>query len=223
MIASSLSKALVWGRGRALRAMADALPTGVIFQHGDRRSRAIALTFDDGPGPRSGEYLEVLDRLAVNATFFVIGERCAPHAGALAEMARRGHEIAGHGWSHTPFPKLGSAAIERELAMTAAVLPPPLGAWRLVRPPYGRMTPRSLAASAMSGYTSAMWSFDPLDWQASSAADVVAAISPAKLTGGDIVLLHEERTATLEALPTVVGRVRDAGFELVTVSEMLRR
>src|SRR6185295_18637783 len=97
---SSLSKALLWGRGRALRVMADALPASVVFQHGDRRSRAIALTFDDGPGPLSGKYLDVLDGLGVKATFFVIGEKCAPHAGVLADMGRRGHEVAGHGWSH---------------------------------------------------------------------------------------------------------------------------
>lgn len=213
---------LVKTRGRALRVLADTLPERVVFQHGPRRSRAIALTFDDGPGPMTAEYLDVLDAAGAKATFFVIGNRCEAHAEALAETARRGHEVAGHGWSHTPFTKLATDALAIELEKTAAVLPSLHGPSRMVRPPYGRMTPRSLFASYRAGFSSAMWSFDPLDWAARSAEEVVASVDPSKLQGGDIVLLHEERRATLDALPAMIDRIQKAGLELVTVSDLVR-
>lgn len=211
----------MWARGRALRAMANTLPGSVVFQHGPRSSRRIALTFDDGPGPLTSAYLEALERASARASFFLIGEKCPGHEREIAAATERGHDVAGHGWSHTAFPELTRRAIEDELARTQAHLPPSRGGTRMVRPPFGRMTPRSLLASFQAGYTSAMWSFDPLDWQATSANEVVRAVDPAKLEAGDILLLHEERRATLEALPTIIARLRDAGFELVSVSQLL--
>ena len=85
------------------------------------------------------------------------------------------------------------------------------------------MTPRSLLRTYRAGYASAMWSFDPLDYTRESAADVAAAVDPAKLENGDIVLLHEERRTTLEAMPEIASRLHDAGFELVTITELMRQ
>jgi peptidoglycan/xylan/chitin deacetylase (PgdA/CDA1 family) len=167
------------------------------------------------------EYLDVLGKAGVRATFFVIGSRCGDHSTALAETARRGHDVAGHGWSHTPFTQLSTTALESELAKTSSLLPSTRGRARMVRPPFGRMTPRSLFGSYRAGYASAMWSFDPLDWQATTTNDVVRAVDPSKLRGGDIVLLHEERRNTLDALPEMIRRVQDAGFELVTLSDLV--
>jgi peptidoglycan/xylan/chitin deacetylase (PgdA/CDA1 family) len=220
---SAFARAFVKTRGRALRVLADTLPSSVVFQHGTRKKRRVALTFDDGPGPYSEELLDVLDRAKARATFFVIGDECQGRSKVLEEMVRRGHDVAGHGWSHTRFPQLDRATLESELARTASLLPASSPARAIVRPPYGTMTPRSLLHTYRAGYASAMWSFDPLDYTRESAADVAAAVDPAKLENGDIVLLHEERRTTLEAMPEIASRLHDAGFELVTVTELMRQ
>jgi hypothetical protein len=67
-----------------------------------------------------------------------------------------------------------------------------------------------------------MWSFDPLDYTRQSAAELVEAVDPAKLQNGDIILLHEERKTTLDAIPEMVERLRGAAFEIVPVTEILR-
>lgn len=216
-----LARAMVKGRGRALRTVADMLPSSIVFQHGARSARRVALTFDDGPGPMTEEFLQVLERAKARVTFFVIGDECEGYARQLTDMARFGHDVCGHGWSHTRFSQLGPGVLESELARTDALLPSTPGRW-VVRPPYGTMTPKSLLRTFRAGYASAMWSFDPLDYTRQTAQELVSVIDPGKLRNGDIVLLHEERRTTLEALPEMIARLRGAGFELVTVTEILR-
>jgi peptidoglycan/xylan/chitin deacetylase (PgdA/CDA1 family) len=88
-------------RGAALRI----LPRAVLFANGQREParQRIALTFDDGPDTMSPRYLEVLARLGVRATFFLVGENAARAPGMVREYVRRGHEVGAHGWSHEVF------------------------------------------------------------------------------------------------------------------------
>jgi peptidoglycan/xylan/chitin deacetylase (PgdA/CDA1 family) len=137
-------------------------------------------------------------------------------------MARAGHEVCGHGFTHTEFPRLGARALADELERTAALLPRP-SRRPMVRPPRGVVTPRSLLRCVRAGYTSAMWSLDPLDWAAKSADEVVGKVAAERVTAGEIVLLHEGKPFTLEALPRVLDNLQHAGFELVTVSELVGR
>ncbi|MEI7893028.1 MAG: polysaccharide deacetylase family protein [Myxococcales bacterium] len=207
-------------RGKLLRAVADLLPSSIMFQHGPRASRRLALTFDDGPGAHTRELLDVLDGAGVRATFFVIGRACEAYPAELAAIAERGHELAGHGYSHTAFPRLSASELADELSKTSRQLPS--GAPRFVRPPRGQVTPRTVLRCRRLGYALAMWSVDPLDWQAGAPEEVVEAVGRSPLRGGDIVLLHEERPHTRAALPELVRRLRLAGFELGTVTEVLR-
>lgn len=62
----------------------------------------LALTFDDGPDPVSTlAFLDALDSLRWRATFFMLGEMAAAHPDVAKEVARRGHEVAVHGYAHS--------------------------------------------------------------------------------------------------------------------------
>jgi peptidoglycan/xylan/chitin deacetylase (PgdA/CDA1 family) len=210
-------------RGFALRmAATHLLPVEVMFLRGPATRKQVALTFDDGPHELTNEYLTVLDRARARATFFLVGRACTERPAAVEAIAQAGHEIAGHGFTHTEFPQLGSDALRSELDRTAALLPPPPAGRALVRPPRGVVTPRSLLACFRAGYTSAMWSFDTLDWSATRAEDVLARIEGQRIEAGEIILMHEGRGTTLEALPRVLARLQGDGFELVTVGELMR-
>jgi peptidoglycan/xylan/chitin deacetylase (PgdA/CDA1 family) len=215
-------RAIKAARGTALRlAAAHLLPEGVMFLSGPATRRRVALTFDDGPDELTPRYLEALRRAGARATFFVIGRACAEHPGQVDEMARAGHEVASHGFTHTEFPKLDERALKDELDRTAALLPPSHRLRPMVRPPRGVVTPRSLLACVRAGYTSAMWSLDTLDWSAPSADEVVRRVPAERVKPGEIILLHEGRPRTLEALPRILENLQGAGFELVTLSELL--
>ena len=68
-------------------------------------SRAVALTFDDGPDPRTTpRVLQLLEDFGVRATFFMVGDSAARAPALVREVAAAGHAIGNHSWSHPPFP-----------------------------------------------------------------------------------------------------------------------
>lgn len=196
------------------------MPQALLITRGSPLGRRIALTFDDGPDELTWEYLDELERLRVRATFFVLGDACARHRNELLEIVRRGHEVAVHGYSHRVFPRMSRASICAEIETTADLLPPQEKR-PMVRPPHGATSLSSLLTIASMGYSTVLWSVDSDDCRTRAAADVISRLEPAKLSPGDIVLLHEGQRWTLDALEVVVERLRAANFELTTVGEIL--
>lgn len=217
--------ATTWGKLRSsvLRHVAArALPQSFMFFHGARMGpKRVALTFDDGPDEGTVRYLELLERLNVRATFFVIGDRAERRPDAVREILAAGHELAGHGFTHRQFPELSAAELVAELLRTAEALPLTTTRHPLVRPPKGAVNPRSLGRTAAAGFTSVMWSLDSDDCRTTDPARVASAVSPSRVKPGEVVLMHEGQEWTLEALPRIVGELRSAGYELVTVGELM--
>lgn len=181
----------------------------------------VALTFDDGPGPLTPRYLDLLDRLGARATFFLVGELCQAHPELVAEIAERGHELAGHGYTHRRFTSISAAELVSELDRTQALLPPRHAQRKLVRPPFGAVSLSSLLACARHGYTTVLWSLNSGDWRAGDAAEVERTVAASAASAGEILLLHEGQPLTLNALPAVVQSLKAIGHELVTVGELL--
>ncbi|MEU5716358.1 polysaccharide deacetylase family protein [Streptomyces sp. NPDC020403] len=182
----------------------------------------VALTFDDGPDPRSTPlFLDVLEGMSAHATFFVLGESLVRYPETGREIVRRGHELAVHGWTHSR-PWFSSFARDtRELAWAAEAVRGTAGAapvW--YRPPYGILTAGRWAAALRTGLRPVLWSAWGRDWTADATGASVLATVRRDLRGGGTVLLHDtDRVAapgcwraTLEALPVLVGGLRDAGL-----------
>ena len=70
--------------------------------------------------PRLGE---VFARCGVRATFFIVGRDAAPRAATIAALARGGHEIASHSFTHPlAFASLGLRGMRDELMKTREAL-----------------------------------------------------------------------------------------------------
>ena len=85
------------------------------------------------------------------------------------------------------------------------------------RPPYGsyNATTRKVVGAPMI-----LWDVDTLDWKTRSTdATVASAVGDAR--AGSIVLMHDIHAPTLDAVPRVVAGLRERGFTLVTVSQLL--
>jgi peptidoglycan/xylan/chitin deacetylase (PgdA/CDA1 family) len=192
--------------------------------------RHIALTFDDGPDRRSTPYfLDALDRLAVRATFFVLGRALLDAPGTGRELVCRGHEVAVHGWDHrhplwptTPLRDL------RELRRTVAAVSAVCGVRpRWYRPPYGVLTGGRWAAAHRMGLRPVLWSAWGREWVPGATARGVADRVGRGLRGGGTVLLHDtDRTSggdswrvALRALPELVECCRQQGFTVGPLRE----
>jgi peptidoglycan/xylan/chitin deacetylase (PgdA/CDA1 family) len=214
---------LALARSRAIRVLADcALPRSILFAHGARSGarKRIALTFDDGPDALTPMYLDVLARSGMRATFFLVGEHAARDPGLAREIADRGHEIGGHGWTHDPFSTLSRGQLVADLARTSSVIPPSPGR-PLVRPPHGQLTPRTLFSLAASGYSTVLWSVDSDDCRTQDPREIAWRVAPSRLARGDVVLLHETQPWTLQALPAILDGLASHGWELVTIRELM--
>jgi len=91
--------------------------------------------------------LDLLDAAASRATFFVLGHLAERQPGLVREIARRGHEVATHGWSHTMVYRMTPETFRDELRRSIGVLEDLSGARvRGHRAPYFSITEQSLWA-----------------------------------------------------------------------------
>ncbi|HEY4159334.1 MAG TPA: polysaccharide deacetylase family protein [Polyangiaceae bacterium] len=215
-------------RRQSAKVLAEAIlpPRVAVWRTRERRqspakASRIALTFDDGPNSLTPEYLATLAQLGVRATFFVVGEHCEKHPALVKQIAGEGHELAGHGYTHRRFTELSQSELSDELERTQALLPRDAYGRRLVRPPHGAVSLRSLLTCAQKGFTTVLWSFNSDDWRHDDASRVAGAFNARALEAGEIVLLHEGQTWTIKALPAIVAELEKAGHELCTVGDLL--
>lgn len=201
---------------------------------GVRGKRAVALTFDAG-GEANGarELLAYLRDAEVPATFFVTGMFVRRYPEIVREIAAQGHSIHNHSWSHPYFTKIEPTAIRKELIKADEWVTSVTGRstrpyWR---PPFGDRNRRVLQLAAECGFQSVYWTLDSLDsYGDHPSAESIAqrVLSPLRgrppeedFLDGAIILLHVGEPATVQALPTIVERLRQYGYRLVSLRELL--
>ena len=194
----------------------------VQFAHG--RRRVAALTFDDGPGQYTGSIVRILRRTHTPATFFVIGRLARAYPQLVATEARDGFEVGDHTETHPFLSELSSAEQAAEIGDAAtdirrAGAPFP----HLFRPPYGAFDAATLRILRARRMMIVLWSVDTSDYARPGVTRIVyTAVSGAR--AGAIILMHDgggDRSETVAALPRIVARLRQRGFRLVTLSQLV--
>ncbi|MGW5851959.1 polysaccharide deacetylase family protein [Streptomyces sp. NPDC055254] len=204
--------------------LAELTATGRCFEHGDRDTPKVALTFDDGPDPLyTRQVLDILDRYGARATFFCVGHHVTALPDEVRRIAAAGHELGNHSWSHPYLPDLTPEQLREQLDRTSEAVARVTGyAPTRFRPPYGALTPEVLAA--LDGYptTLTMWDVDARDWSRPGPDRITSTVLEA--TGpGSVVLMHEgagDRAQTVQALPSIIEGLLGRDLELVTVAEL---
>jgi len=196
--------------------------------HGPATRRAIALTFDDGPDPAwTDRTLDVLDRHAVSASFFLVGERAARAPETVRRIAAAGHEVGSHGWSHRSLWLCGPRRTDDEIARARAVLSETTGRLiRYFRPPWGMVNAAMFGALRRHGQQCVFWSIQPEGLRATPPERQVDYVVDHARPGA-IVDLHDAEglrdapERLLAALPPMIRRLRNLGYEFSTVGELL--
>ncbi len=185
--------------------------------------RLLALTFDDGPDPKlTPQILDLLAEHRAHATFFVLGETAQGRGDLLRRMAAEGHVVGLHGFTHVArvTPEQAAASLDR----TAAVIEKATGRRPTVfRPPYGLTGSNLTRMARRHGYAVILWTISSADTRPIG-APVIARNVIHTPNPGDIVLMHDGsgHRATVEALPQILRELGQAGFQFVTVPELLR-
>lgn len=198
----------------------------VTYGNRANRPRLIALTFDDGPYPIfTPLLLDELARLNIHATFFLIGRDSQQWPELTKRIEQTGNEIADHTYTHPDLDKETPAQVRTEIiegrnAVYAISHDPAV--LHLFRPPHGRYTLQTIEVAQSLGYKTILWTDDAGDWRKVT-PEVLTHHLEEHATAPEIVLLHSGKLATIQSLPGVVARFRAAGYQFVTVGQMLGR
>lgn len=200
-------------------ALLQSIPRQCLVAAGTPASRAICLTFDDGPHevvtPR---ILDVLKEQGAVATFFVIGDRASAHPAIVRRIVDEGHLLGHHSWSHSTPHETSAQSLLAEVSQTREWFRRNLGRdSRWFRPPHGKVTVAKVLGLWAAGQTVALWNVDPGDVFRTQAREMLEWFAENPPQSGDVVLLHDTTTVTLEALPELIGMVRANGLELTTL------
>lgn len=183
----------------------------------DPKKPMVALTFDDGPGKRTGELLAQLEKYNAHATFFMLGQKVSSYPDVVKKMKEIGCELGNHSYSHQNLAKASVAGITDELGKTNAGIAQIAGEGATVmRPPYGAI---SDTLKATVGMPMILWNIDTLDWKTRNAQKTIETTMN-NVDDGDIILLHDIHTESVDAALQLIPKLQEAGYQLVTVSEL---
>ena len=138
--------------------------------------------------------------------------------------------LGNHSYTHRDFRTLSASEIREELRRTEVAIAPYCSQdpRPCFRPPNGGYDGDVLTAVGAAGYRyTVTWDIDTIDWRPikndppGPTADQIVAKVLANAQGGSIVLMHLGGYETFEALPRIVGGLNAAGYDLVTLDEML--
>lgn len=188
------------------------------------KEKVIALTFDDGPWPKSTlEVLEILKKNNIKATFFMVGKNVKNFPHLARQVAVDGHAIGNHTWSHL-YHRFNEAGASSEIDRTSDMIYQTTGIkTTLFRPPGGHLRNGLAAYAHKKNYAVVMWSSDSRDYSRPS-VPIFLKHALAGITSGGIVLMHDgggNRDHTVRALPQLIGEYKKRGYRFVTVPELM--
>jgi peptidoglycan/xylan/chitin deacetylase (PgdA/CDA1 family) len=204
--------------------------------YGDARSRgplgsrAVALTFDDGPHPvTTRAVLEILRVHDVRATFFVLGHKVEAHPDVVREIHAAGHALGIHGFEHDRlFCLRGARYAMTQIERTRRAISSACGVTpTLFRPPIGFASHLTFRGAERAAVRVVAWSVRSLDGLRGAQSERVAERVIRNLRNGAIVLLHDAAEhddftpASIDALPRILAALRERAYRAVVVDELL--
>lgn len=189
----------------------------VINRKIDKSKKMIALTFDDGPNYNTSKIIDVLNKYDIKATFFVLGSRAINNKDILKKMVDSGMEIGNHTYNHLLLTKYDENKIRSEIEDTSEVIYSATKKRpKLLRPSYGSVNNKIKKVANMPII---IWDIDTLDWKYHNSKRITSRVVN-KVRDGDIILMHDIYSASLNALSNIIPILQDNGYEFVTIDEL---
>jgi peptidoglycan/xylan/chitin deacetylase (PgdA/CDA1 family) len=187
------------------------------------RDKEVVLTFDDGPWPENTPaVLRALADNCIKATFFEIGEHATWHPEITKQVVEAGMTLGTHTWSHkdlarNPYAKdieLAKAEIEMGFSAVHNAAGAPIAPFfrfpALQHPPdlLAYMSERNIAVFSAD--------FDSRDFKMRKPEEVIKSVmTKLEKNGKGIILMHDFRRATAEAMPELLRQLKAGGYKVV--------
>ena len=203
-----------------------------IIRRGTGEFKVVALTFDDGPDPLyTPAILDILKNYGVSATFFMVGRHVEQYPELARRIAREGHTLGNHTWSHRSLVPLSTEYTRLEIMRTHEIIEKVTGTPpRYFRPPRGIYSAFARDFLQEQGYTVVLWSVTSQDWLELPAGRIAARVLN-RAGPGSILLFHDSgnlvsteggnRINTVKSLPLVIEGLQEQGYFFLTVEELI--
>lgn len=179
----------------------------------------VALTFDDGPSPKyTPLLLDGLKERNVRATFFLLGQNVKENQELVQRMQAEGHLLGNHTYNHVQLNKIPETTARQEILKTNNEIYEATGKYpEYMRPPYGAWKKNMELCVEM---LPVFWDIDTLDWKSQN-VDAILKAAGEEPEDGSIILMHDEYQTSVEAALLLIDRLKEKGYEFVTVDELI--
>lgn len=195
---------------------------GLPIYCGAGRKPWVALTFDDGPGPLSGRWIAAMAKADAPMTLFRIGRNVPGNEEYVRVQRNLGWDSGTHTQNHPALATLSAKDQRAEIvrgdeASTRVLGRPP----RLFRPPYESHDRATDRIAEREGMVQVLWNVDTQDSLGRTSVGEIVSAAKRGMQPGSIILFHEVKANTLQAMPRILAALREKGLKPVTVSRML--
>lgn len=165
--------------------------------------------------------LDTLSKYETKVTFFMVGEWVDKYPEAVKKIADQGHEIGNHSDTHPHVNQMTFEKNEEQIKLCADKIEKLTGKRSvLYRGPYGEYNDVVIKAAENQNHKTIQWSLDTLDYKGLTQSQMWDRLKD-KLKAGDIILMHNGTEHTAEALDKIIYNIKEKGFEIVPVSELI--
>jgi peptidoglycan-N-acetylmuramic acid deacetylase len=196
------------------------------FYKGDANRKDLYLTFDNGyENGYTAKILDILKREQVPAAFFVTGHYLKSAPELVQRMAKEGHIVGNHSWSHPDLTKVNDVRLKEELEKVRAETEAITGNKNMayLRPPRGVFSERTMDLANKEGYTHVFWSLAFVDWYTDQQKGAQYAYDNIMRQAhpGSIMLLHTVSKDNADALEKVIQDLKKQGYQFKSLDEFV--
>jgi len=188
--------------------------------------KKIAISFDAAWGSDDfPKIMEILDKHNVKTTFFMTGEWVEKYPECVKTLVEKGHDLGNHSATHPDMTKLTKEKQREQILEVHNQVKELTGyEMELFRPPYGAYNNDVIRTCYEVGYFPIQWDVDSLDWKDYEPERIISNVCDHdSLGGGSIILCHNGAKYTAEALDAMLVKLKEQGYEIVPISELILR
>lgn len=188
--------------------------------------KKVGLSFDAAWGNEdTPRILEILKKHDVHVTFFMTGGWVEAYPEDVKAILAAGHDLGNHSENHKDMTQLSDDECKKELLEVHNRVKELTGVeMDLFRPPYGAYDNHVINIADDCGYLTVQWSCDSLDWKDYGTDSIIKTVCEHKnMDNGAIILMHNGAKYTADALESVITGLKEKGYEIVPISELVLR